>query len=169
LSSAAADIGFLRMILETEERSGMPLPLDSLIVLAKLRKERRLDIGEIAAAMQKNENAARAVIERLIETGLVEAHGIKKGRTYMLSANVYRRIGQPDGYVRQAGFDPIQQEQMVIQFVKKNGKITRKDAAGLCRINENQASHLLRKLYKSGKLELIGTGRGAYYRASKRA
>ena len=166
LSSTIADIGFLRMVLEIEERSGMPLPLDSLIVLAKLRKERRLDISELASAIQKNEGAARAVMERLIEAGLVEAHGVKKGRTYMLSANVYRRIGQPNGYVRQAGFNSIQQEQMVLQFVKKNGKITRKDAAGLCQINENQASHLLRKLYKSGKLKLIGSGRGAYYQIS---
>jgi len=54
----------------------------------------------------------------------------------------------------------------VLQFGKKNGKITRKDVAGLCRVNENQASHLLRKLYKSGKLELIGGGPGAYYQAS---
>ena len=162
LSSAAADIGFLRMILETEERGGVPLPLDSLIVLAKLRKDRRLDINELASAVQKNESAARAVIERLTEAGLIEAHGVKKGRTYMLKANVYRRTGQLNGYVRQAGFDPIQQEQMVLQFVKKNGKITRKDVAGLCRINENQASHLLRKLYKSGELKLIGGGRGAY-------
>jgi ATP-dependent DNA helicase RecG len=84
----------------------------------------------------------------------------------LVEAAVYRRIGQPNGYVRQAGFDPIQQEQMVLQFVKKNGEITRKDVAGLCQINENQASHLLRKLHKSGKLELIGSGRGAYYRAS---
>jgi len=167
LSSAAADIGFLRMILETEERSGMPLPLDSLIVLAKLRKERRLDIGEIASAIQKNESAARAVIERLSETGLVEAHGVKKGRTYMLSANVYRRIGQPDGYVRQAGFDPIQQEQMVLQYIRKHGQITRKDVIELCRIGPFQASRLLNKLVRAGNLQLTGKGRGSYYEITK--
>ena len=167
LSSAEANVGFLRMILEIEERNGMALPLDSLIVLAKLREERRLDISELALAMQKNEGAARAVIERLIETGLVEAHGIKKGRTYTLSAKVYRSMGQKAGYVRQAGFDPIQQEQMVLQYVKKHGKITRRDVVELCRIGSDQAKRLLEMFVKTGKLKRFGKKRGSYYEFAK--
>lgn len=151
------------MIISAEEKSGALLPLDSLIILARLRKERRLGVAELAEAIQKNESAARAVLERLAEAGFVTAQGIKKGRTYMLSANVYQTLGKPDGYIRQAGFNAIQQEQMVIQFAKENKKITRKEAAFLCQINENQASHLLRRLKKIGKLKLVGKGRGAFY------
>lgn len=166
LSSAAPDVDFLRMIIAAEEKSGTPLPLDSLIILARLRKERRLGVAELAAAIQKNESAARAVLERLIEAGFVAAQGVKKGRTYTLSANVYRTLGKPDGYIRQAGFDAIQQKQMVIQYARENKKITRKEAAFLCQINENQASHLLRKLKKTGKLKMVGKGRGAFYMLS---
>ena len=54
-----------------------------------------------------------------------------------------------------------EKESLTVEF-----KSDRKDAAGLCRINENQASHLLRKLHKSGKLKLLGSGRGAYYQIS---
>jgi ATP-dependent DNA helicase RecG len=61
----------------------------------------------------------------LVGAGLIEAHGVKKGRTYPLSAKVYQKLGQSADYVRQAGFDPIRQEQMVIQYVKKHGKIMR--------------------------------------------
>jgi ATP-dependent DNA helicase RecG len=35
-------------------------------------------------------------------------------------------MGQPADYVRQAGFDAIQQEQMVLQYAQSHGKITRK-------------------------------------------
>jgi ATP-dependent DNA helicase RecG len=163
LSSAEADIPFLRMIIEEEERTRTKIPLDSLIVLARLRKERRLDAATLAAAIQRNESNARAVLERLVEAGLIEAHGVKKGRTYTLSAKVYRKLGQSADYVRQVGFDSIQQEQMVLQYVKKHGKITRKEAVTLCRISEDQASHLLRKLHAVNKLKLIGKGRGAFY------
>jgi len=52
---------------------------------------------------------------------------------------------------------------MAIQFAQENKKITRKEAAFLCQINENQASHLLRRLKKIGKLKLVGKGRGAFY------
>lgn len=65
LSSAQADIPFLQMVIAEEERTGVRMPLDSLIVLARLRKERRLDVQTTAAAIQKNESVARAVLERL--------------------------------------------------------------------------------------------------------
>ena len=43
-SSASADLDFLRMILEIEERTMATIPIDSLIVLSRLRRERRMDI-----------------------------------------------------------------------------------------------------------------------------
>ena len=168
LSSAAADIAFLRMILEAEERSGMAVPLDALIVLARLRKERRLGVSELTAAIQKDESATRSILERLTETGLVEAHGVKKGRTYTLSANVYRRMGQEAGYIRQAGFDTIQQEQMVIQYVRKHGRIRRQDAVDLCQIGAFQATRLLDRLVKGGQLERVGEKRGSFYKLAKK-
>jgi ATP-dependent DNA helicase RecG len=168
LSSAGADVGFLRMILEAEERSGMVMPLDALIVLARLRRERRLGVNELADSIQKDESAARAVLERLTEAGLVEAHGVKKGRTYTLSAKVYRSMGQEAGYIRQAGFDLIQQEQMVMQYVRTNGRIKRQEAIDLCHLGPFQATRLLDKLVKSGQLERHGNKRGAFYRVLKR-
>lgn len=166
LLSTEADIPFLRLIVEEERRTGNPISIDSLIILARLRRERRLDISVLASAIQKDESVARFTLERLVEKGLIEAHGVKKGRTYTLSAKVYREFGQRADYVRQAGFDSIQQEQMVLQFAKKHKRITRKEVVELCKLNEDQASRLLRKLHASGKLELSGKGRGAYYKLS---
>lgn len=163
LSSAAADVDFFRMILEAEERSGTSMPIDALIVLARLRKERRLSVSEAAKAIQKDESAARGVLEQLTESGLVEAHGVKKGRTYTLSAKVYRTLGQESRYVRQAGFDPIQQEQMVMQYIRKHGQMKRQDAIDLCHIGPFQATRLFDRLVKAGKLERQGKKRGSYY------
>jgi hypothetical protein len=60
---------------------------------------------------------AQWVVNRLVEAGLVEPRGERKGRTWHLSAATYRRLGQPAAYVRQRGFEPLQQEQMVLQSV----------------------------------------------------
>lgn len=163
LSSTAADIPFLKMIVEEESRTGVPISLDALIVLSRLRNERRVDVAAVACAIQKNETVARAILERLVEAGLIEPHGIKKGRTYTLSAEIYRDLGQSADYIRQAGFDRIQQEQMVIQFVQKHTKITRKDVMKLCRVSKDQASHLLHQLVNENKLILHGKSRGAHY------
>ncbi|AFY81729.1 RNA-binding domain-containing protein [Oscillatoria acuminata] len=163
LPGGEADLGLLRVVTEEENRRQSPLPVESLIALGQLRQERRLDTATLAQAIQRDEAIARSVLERLVEAGLVEAHGIKKGRTYTLSPQVYRELGQSADYIRQAGFEPIQQEYMVLQYVKTHGKITRKLAVELCRINEDQASRLLRKLAAANQLKLQGQGRAASY------
>jgi len=158
------EIQILQIMIEEENRLRHPLPVDSMIALVLLRHERRVDTSRIAHEIQRDEIAARKVLERLVEAGLVGAHGVKKGRTYTLSPKAYKALGQPADYVRQVGFDPIQQEQMALQLVKTQGRIARRDVASLCRINDEQASYLLRKLAHEGKLVLVGKGRGAYYR-----
>ncbi len=164
LSGADADIEFLRIILQEEERLGQRLPLDSLIVLSRLRDERRLGITDFASAIQKDESAARSVVERLVERGLVDAHRAGRGRVYTLSSTIYKDAGLSSEYVRQAGFDRIQQEQMVLRYVEMHKRITRKEAMELCRIEENPASWLLRSMVKKGLLKAPNRrGRGASY------
>jgi ATP-dependent DNA helicase RecG len=163
LPGGEADLGILQIVIEEENRLGHPLPVDSMIALVLLRHERRVDIGRLAHEIQRDEIAARKVMERLVEAGLVEAHGVRKGRTYTLSPKVYKALGQPADYVRQAGFDPIQQEQMVLQFVRNHGRITRRDAVALCRIGEDQARRLLTKLHSEGKLRRTGRGSATAY------
>jgi len=51
----------------------------------------------------------------------------------------------------------------VLQYVAKYGRITRKDAAELCKIGNHHASYLLRRLVSRGALTMEGTGRGAGY------
>lgn len=86
------------------------------------------------------------MLEKLVEAGLVEAHGVGRGRSYILSAKVYRQSGQKADYIRQAGFDAIQQEQMVLSFIDKHGGIKRADVMELCHLTKDQAYKLLKNL-----------------------
>jgi ATP-dependent DNA helicase RecG len=112
---------------------------------------------------QRNQAQTRATLERLLEAGLIESRGAKRGKTYMLSAKVYRRSGRLAEYVCQAGFDAIQQEQMVLTYIKKHGRIKRGDTADLCRISPFQATRLLKRLMEAGKIVAKGQGKGTYY------
>lgn len=163
LPKSDADTAFLEMILTHEERTGTAMPIDSLILLSRLRQERRLTTSDLTNDTQKSEQATRTTLEKLVEAGLVEAHGAGRGRSYTLSAKVYRGAGQKAAYVRQVGFDPIQQEQMVIKFIEKHGSIKRADAAELCRIGLFQATRLLKRLVESGKIKPRGKGKGTVY------
>jgi ATP-dependent DNA helicase RecG len=52
---------------------------------------------------------------------------------------------------------------MILQYVERYGRITRREAAGLCQITERQATYLLGKMVKSGKLKAEGKKRGTRY------
>ena len=162
-SAAAADLGFLALVLGQENKTQSPLPIESLLVLSALKGQRRADLAELAQGIQRSVDAARIVIERLVEAGLTQAHGQARGRTYTLSPSVYRTLGQPSAYVRQVGFDALQQEEMVKRFVREHGSIQRKDVVELCRLNDGQAKRLLASLTDRGVFVRVGQRKGARY------
>lgn len=147
-----------------QDKQGTPLTLDELMVLNALFFERRIDSDQAGKLIQKGPTEGRSILERLHERGLIDAKGEKKGRIYHLSASLYRRFGDLQGYVRSHGFEPIQQEQMILQFIDAHGKITRSQAAELCQINLNQANRLLTRMKKSEVIKMQGKPpKGAYY------
>ncbi len=167
LAHVNADLGFMKMLLQEKERSGNELPVDSLIVLDALHKVRRLGIGALACAIQQPENRARTIVEQLVDAGLVEAHGNRGGRTYTLSAQVYRSSGDHVAYVRQMGFDAIQQEQMILKYIESHGKISRAEAMELCHIGKDQAYRIIVHLVKERQITKIGSTRDSSYVKSK--
>jgi ATP-dependent DNA helicase RecG len=80
-----------------------------------------------------------------------------------LSAAIYRRLGREVEYVRQRGFEPLQQEKLVEQYVDKHGRIVRKQVADLCQISGPQASRLLARLVERGVLARRGRRKGAFH------
>jgi ATP-dependent DNA helicase RecG len=162
LYGGKANLQFVRLVVE-ESHAGRILGLDELLILNALWQERSLTTPQASRLLQKPGPDARAVLERLVEIGLVEARGERKGRTYHLSAATYRRLGLPSAYVRRRGFELIQQEQMVLQYVRAHGRITRREAAELCQISLDQAYRLLQGLVEKGVLIQHGKKKGSWY------
>jgi ATP-dependent DNA helicase RecG len=166
MANSAADRDFLKMVVEQHDRLGDPI-IEPLIILSRLRDERRLTTGDIASALQKSEQQTRIILERLLEAGVIEAHGTGRGRSYTLSAGVYQQSGQKAAYIRQTGFDKIQQEHMVMKYITTHGGIKREEAMALCRLNKDQAYRLLKRLANAGTIRFEGKGkRGKYVLSS---
>jgi len=163
LPGGEANLEFVGFLMEQQNRDGRPLGLDELLVLNRVFLERRIETRVAAQLVQKPEAEARGVLERLVERGLLEPRGEKKGRLYHLSAAVYTGIGQKAAYARVRGIKPEQQRQKVLQYAKKHGRITRREAAEICQISDFQATRLLRDLAKDGQITLHGKGRAAFY------
>lgn len=163
LSMAAADEAFLKVVLEEEARRGGQMPIDSLIILAALREQRRASSEQLAEWLQKDALHVSASVESLVEAGLLQAHGAGRGRSYTLSPDFYRLLGEKSEYTRQAGFDRLQHEQMVKSYVAQHGRITRQEVVELCRLTQDQAYKLLVFLCKNGSLKKQGVKKGSSY------
>jgi ATP-dependent DNA helicase RecG len=156
LRGGKANLEFARFVYE-QDKAGHPLTLDDLLILNQMELERRIDAVIAAALIQKPLNDARAVLERLLERGMIDAKGEKKGRVYHLNASYYRQLGQPEGYVRAHGISSIRHEAMILEYVQAHHRIERKDVMRLCGISSNQAGILLSRMVADDKLERKGT------------
>ena len=164
LNSAEPDESYIKMIISEEERLQRPLPVDALIVLSVLKTERRATISHLSTKIQKPISDTRPVLEWLIELGMVEGVGNGSARRYMLSSKVYSISNNTAGYIRQRGWNTLQEKEMIISHFDKYSEITREGVAELCRCTLNHASWLLRQLVDEGILVLHGKGRGSRYR-----
>ncbi|GEM_PF-1203827 len=145
-----------------------PLSLDELLALNHLFFERRVDSKSIGKLIQKGTTEGHAVLERLVERGLLQSKGEKRGRVYHLAAPIYAKLGLQREYVRSRGFEPLQQEQMILQYIDAHGKITRAEASSLCMITVYQASKKLKRMCGKGLLKMAGKPpKGAYYIRAK--
>lgn len=162
LENVDADEVFLQLVVEQEKAQGH-LPINSLIVLSALRDQKRTGLDELAALIQQDISLAKRTVEHLVEAGLVEAHGKTRGRTYTLSAAMYKAKGDKVAYTRQAGFSRLQNEQMVLSHVQHHGQVQRQEVMDLCHMSKDQATRLLKALKDDGRLQQHGERRGAYY------
>ena len=157
----APDEEFISLISEEQQRRGSLMPFNSLLILSELKQYRRMTVHEISDHTHIPEAKVRAAVERLTEAGVLEASGNNKGRTYVLSAKVYR---DKTAYVRQTDIDAVRFPELVLKLAVTKGRITRKDVISLLHVTPSQAYRVLQKLEKSGELIREGTTRNAAYR-----
>ena len=168
IQRAEPDLAFTKMISNEENRLGRSLPINSLLILSALQSQRRLTIAEIAEVTNIGEIRAKAVVEKLVEAGLVDAGGNNKSRFYILSSKVYKEQDNIVGYVRQTGIDAVKYEAWIMELLQKQGgKITRDNVVELLNVTPSQAYRLLKKMSDKGRIKLVGNGRSAYYELIK--
>ena len=164
IQRAEPDMAFTRMISDEENRMGRSLPINSLLILSALRSQRRLSLPELSEHIHVSESRTKANVEKLIESGLVEATGSGKARAYILSAKVYRQQDNAVGYVRQTGIDKVKYEELILKLAsQQGGYITRDNVKELLNLSDDQAYRELRRLAEADKLCLVGKGRSAKY------
>ena len=163
MRSGPADQELAAFIASVRSRNAGMVDLRFLQVLHEVRQERRITSDRAAEVLQVSVDEARAELNKLIEQGLLEARGERKGRSYHLASSVYEQLGEQAEYVRTRGFDTLQHEQMILTYVDRYDRISRSGVVDLCQLEPAQATRLLGRMVDAGKLDMRGQKRGAYY------
>ncbi len=163
IPNSIPDKMFVHMISDEQKRLGRPLPLNSLFILNYLKNTHKATVQEINEGINSDMSRVKVGVESLVESGLVEAKGVGRGRYYQLSPRVYKKNDDTVGYVRHNGIDKMRFEELVLKLVDEQGYVTRANVAELFRLSPSQAYRVLRKLNEKGLIKLKGNGKYAKY------
>lgn len=163
IPTSDADLDMVRFVLSWESEHANQLTLDSLRILHELKSGGPATTKDLQADLEMTTTQVRAQCARLVELGLIEAHGQGRSRRYQLSPVFYQAAEDRSAYIRVRQADPIHQEQMVLAYITEYGSITRSQVMGLVMVDSSQARGILRRLIDAGTVELRGQRRGAHY------
>lgn len=159
-----ADIQLSKIIADEQSRLGRPMPINTLLVLNKLKDTPKSDVSQLSETLHLSETMIKTVLDKAVENGLVEAYGGGRGRNYILSHNLFKDKTKSIGYVRQQDIDETRYAELILNMAKHNDFICRADVINLLHVKDSKAYGLLRKLVENGRLEPINKGRYAKYR-----
>jgi ATP-dependent DNA helicase RecG len=165
IQRAKADLSFAKLVADEQNRQGKPLSIYTLMILSLLNNERRCSLERIVEVTNLSENKVRAAVENMIETGLIEATGSGKNRTFIMGKKIYREKNETIQYVRQTDIDNIRYPELVMKLARtQNGIITKQNIIDLLNVTPSQAYKIIKQLQSENKIMLLNGGKYAKYK-----
>jgi len=163
LHDGPANFGVTRLVAERDV-PGRRLSVDELLVLNEIvRTQEPIGIGRAARMVQRMEGPTRSVLDRLVESGMLDGWDDRRERVYYFTSQVARALGVEDLDEGVAAEHAGERERKILEYVSLHGRITRSTVVGLCGLEGREARTVLEKLVRRGELVVRGEKRGAYY------
>jgi ATP-dependent DNA helicase RecG len=162
LKGGAPQPGLARFVIQ-HDVPGRRMTLEQMLLVNAIADESPIGIGRAATLIQRAEGPTRAVLDRMVEAGLLEVRQERREPVYQFSAATLRALGREEPGVRLAGASPVDWEKAILDYVAAEGRITRSQAADLCRLEPREARMVLERLVKRGELVVRGERRGSFY------
>lgn len=159
----SVDVDLVRFLVTFENEQQSALGLAELRIVHEVRASGPVTPNELVEVLGMPVASVRATASRLVEKGVLESRGAGRNRQFHLTARFYDLAEDRNAYVRVKGADPLQQQRMVMDYVKAYGHITRSLAASLCQTTPLEARKVLKGLVDEGRLVLVGEKRGSRY------
>lgn len=160
---AKADLNFLKMISDLQNQRGGSISIYQLLILSYLQSMRRLTLAEFTQLLHLPISRVRPNLETLVEQGIIEAHGSRNQRDYILSQAVYKTQKNSTGYIRQVSADNSVMTDQILEKAEEPGGVTTRFLINNLNMTRSQAYRILKDLAEKGQLRREGAGRSTYY------
>ena len=154
LDSGPADLDFVRTRVHANRRLARALRVEELLALWMAWQQGTVTPAQLAPVIQRTAVEAASLLQAFADTDML--HRISDG--YHLPFDLVPASRRP----------AIGPDDIIMDQVRRRGKITRREAVAVTGLEDEQARYQLRKLVSAGLLEQAGTGRDAYYRVPQR-
>jgi len=159
IASATEYAEFVKFIVGEQDAKQIFLSLSELMILRYVADNSKIKIDKAQELTQVSENEVRKSISSLIKYGLLEI----SGKDYMLTARVYEAIKSDVEYTRDKTVQYIRAKEMVAEYIRKHGFVTKSTVQMLCGFSEQQARRTLEKMQREKLIKLTNGGRYAKY------
>jgi predicted HTH transcriptional regulator len=129
------------------------------MILKHLKENKKVQINKIKEITQLGTLEAKNVLKELINKRLIEL----SGRDYMLTQIAYEKMGDSIGYTKDKSIDHIRATDMIKEYIKDNGYITKSIIMDLFSFTEDKAKYIIRKLTEKEIILKEGSGKATKY------
>ena len=157
MASATEYMDFVKFIVK--EQDTKQISLSELMIMRYVADNRQIKLDKAQELTQASEEEVRRSLTNLIRYGLLET----SGKDYMLTARVYEAVKSDVEYTRDKKIQYIRAKEMITEYVKMHGSITKVTVQELCGFSDQQARRALEKMQKENLLKLVSAGRYAKY------
>lgn len=157
------DVQLARLISNEQQRLGRPLSINTLLVLNALKDSPKSSIAQLSEIIPLSEIAIKSILDKSIESGLVDGYGSGRGRTYILSSKMYNAKNNRLGYVRQVDIVESRYLELVTNLAKSNEYISKTDVIDLLHVSGHTAYRILKILTQKNILTLATKGKYSKY------
>ncbi|USB33145.1 ATP-binding protein [Paenibacillus sp. YPG26] len=161
LRSSLEDIEFLKFITKEEENNG-EFSVSEICILKYVKSNKTITLGKAAEVAQITTQSAANVLTKLCQRrNILQREARNK---YMFTHRVYESLDDNIEYTKDKDFDEIQAKTMIIDYLRKNGVITRSDVERLCGFSSTSSKRILQRLRDDEIIVLEGRARASKYK-----
>lgn len=159
IASATEHIDFVKFIVKEQDTKQIFLSLSELMIMRYVADNRQIKLDKAQELTQVSGDEVRKSLTNLIRYGLLET----SGKEYMLTARVYEAVKSDVEYTRDKTVQYIRAKEMIAEYIKMHGSITKVTVQELCGFSKEQARRTLEKMQKENIIKLTKAGRYAKY------